>query len=968
MVPLMPKPRVAARVVVAVVLGAVTLVVSPADTLRAGDPATGSIEMPVALDPALEVTLFAREPRIVTPIALDVDARGRVWVIESHTHFRKPEYEGPESDRVLVFSDTGGDGRADDRTTFVSGFTHLMGLRVETERTALLASRREIYRLEDHDGDLSCDDSRLLIRLDTKGDYPHNGLSGFAADDLGFVYFGLGENLGVEYRLIGSDGATLEGGGEGGSVYRIRPDGTGLTRWATGFWNPFHLAVDAFGALFTVDNDPDSRPPCRLIHVVRDGDYGYRFWLGRTGLHPFTAWDGELPGTLPMAAGTGEAPSGIVAYEHAALPERYRGALLVTSWGDHRVEMHRTSAHGSTMRTAVDTVVRGDESFRPVGIAVAPDGSVFFSDWVDKDYHVHRKGRIWKLHARQPAPIDPPPPVAGDAAVDGDGGSAARALSHPVRAARERAVDALLERPDADAIARRLMTASVSEVCRYHALVVLARRGRLDWLAVRSVLAKECSPDLAAAAVRLFGATRELSSSHLAEIASGAHPRAVLEAALALWSVEGLEAELLAKTIERDEGFILSALSGSLARIASGQTVSELLAAPDPRMRLLGVLVAKRRGDTERVLPRLRDPDVAVRRAAVQWAGEERLETCREAIEATLAMRDVTRDLLDASLAALELIDGGNPVERDRRSRDERLLSVCTDRERPLALRRLALRSISPGFDQLTTELLEQFLAESDHLLRLEALRTLRLRDGAAVASTLRALARDRAEIALIRREAIAGLVYHLEESRDDLVALLDDPNADIAAAAARGLRGVGGLSAEARATRGLLLEPTLESRLNDLDRLRTALITRADRGDPLEGELVFFQPGAASCSRCHAVGGRGGDSGPDLSTIGRRPVEHLVDSILFPSRDIAPQFTTWLVMTRSGPRVGILLGTGPDGATLLGDAQGDVVRIAARDVISRSLEEISIMPENLIGGLTFREAVDLVAFLGAAR
>ena len=59
----------------------------------------------------------------------------------------------------------------------------------------------------------------------------------------GNVYFGLGENLGADYRLIGSDGTTLAGGGEGGNIYRCRPDGSKLERVATGFWNPFHVGV-----------------------------------------------------------------------------------------------------------------------------------------------------------------------------------------------------------------------------------------------------------------------------------------------------------------------------------------------------------------------------------------------------------------------------------------------------------------------------------------------------------------------------------------------------------------------------------------------------------------------------------------------------------------------------------------------------------------------------------------------------
>jgi putative membrane-bound dehydrogenase-like protein len=134
---------------------------------------------------------------------------------------------------------------------------------------------------------------------------------------------------------------------------------------ATGFWNPFHICFDAFGRLFAVDNDPDSRPPCRLLHIVEGGDYGFRFRHGRKGVHPFTAWNGELPGTLPMVAGTGEAPCGILAYESDNLPEEYRGDLLVTSWGDHRIERYRLEPRGASFSAQMTPVVRGDRELSP---------------------------------------------------------------------------------------------------------------------------------------------------------------------------------------------------------------------------------------------------------------------------------------------------------------------------------------------------------------------------------------------------------------------------------------------------------------------------------------------------------------------------------------------------------------------------------------------------------------------------
>src|SRR5262249_42181332 len=144
-----------------------------------------------------------------------------------------------------------------------------------------------------------------------------------------------------------------------------------------------------------------------LLHIVNGGDYGYRFRYGRKGTHPFQSWDGELPGTLGMVAGTGEAPSGVLAYEAAGLPAEYRGNLLGTSWGDHAIERYPLVDGGGSFSARMHAVVRGGEDFRPVAIATGPDGAVYFSDWVDKSYPVHGKGRIWRLRSRRLPPRTP---------------------------------------------------------------------------------------------------------------------------------------------------------------------------------------------------------------------------------------------------------------------------------------------------------------------------------------------------------------------------------------------------------------------------------------------------------------------------------------------------------------------------------------------------------------------------------
>jgi putative membrane-bound dehydrogenase-like protein len=341
----------------------------------------------------------AAAPDIVTPIAIAFDDRGQLLVIESHTHQRPDDYEGPEHDRIRRMIDRDGDGRAEGFDTFFEGTAQTMSLARGPDGWMYVATRREILRLRDSDQDGRADEQESLIRLITPGDYPHNGLSGLVFAPDGRLVFGLGENLGEPYELVAASGQRCAGEGEGGNVFVCQSDGQDLQRLATGFWNPFGNGFDTMGRLFTVDNDPDASPPCRLLHVVPTGDYGYQFRYGRSGRHPLQAWDAELPATLPMAAGTGEAPCQVVPY---------RGRLWVTSWGDFRLEAYTLHTRGATCQATQEVIVQGGPRFRPVGLAIAPDGSLYFSDWVDRSYPVHGQGRLWRL--------TPPADRAADAA------------------------------------------------------------------------------------------------------------------------------------------------------------------------------------------------------------------------------------------------------------------------------------------------------------------------------------------------------------------------------------------------------------------------------------------------------------------------------------------------------------------------------------------------------------------------
>jgi len=337
--------------------------------------------------PGVRIELVAENPEIVTPTGVDVDEEGKIWVVSCHTHMPPEDYAGPEKDEILVFD------REGNRSVFHDDTHHTMDLEFGPDGWVYLAERDRILRIRDTDGDGRAEAEETLAELSTEADYPHNGLSGLGWHPDGDLVFGLGENYAQGWVLRDRSGAEFSGIGEGG-VFRCRPDGTGLRRVARGMWNPFGLCVRRDGAIFVSDNDPGERPPCRLLHIVEGGDYGYQRLYGGGAHHPFVCWNGELRGALPMVNPTGEAPCGVVPF---------RGGLLVPSWGDHRVDFLPLRRKGASFEAERFPLVEGSRYFRPTCIAEAPspaeDGTRTWvlTDWVDGRYPVHGLGRLWRL-------------------------------------------------------------------------------------------------------------------------------------------------------------------------------------------------------------------------------------------------------------------------------------------------------------------------------------------------------------------------------------------------------------------------------------------------------------------------------------------------------------------------------------------------------------------------------------------
>ncbi len=118
--------------------------------------------------------------------------------------------------------------------------------------------------------------------------------------------------------------------------------------------------------------------------------------------------------------------------------------------------------------------------------------------------------------------------------------------------------------------------------------------------------------------------------------------------------------------------------------------------------------------------------------------------------------------------------------------------------------------------------------------------------------------------------------------------------------------------------------------------------------GNPDAGKEIFLSP-KVGCFTCHRATGRGGEVGPDLSKIGAfRTKAELLESIIFPSLIIAPEYRSQQVTTKDGRVVtGLVIRDAADALVLRTTelAEIRVPRTAIEDIAPAA---VSLMPEGL--------------------
>jgi putative membrane-bound dehydrogenase-like protein len=823
-------------------------------------------EIPADLAPQVEtlqagvkLSLIAEHPSLVTPTGLDIDDEGRIWMIACHTHFRPEEYPGPVCDEVLIF-----DADGSNRRIFYQQTTATMQLLIGADGWIYLAERDRILRVRDSDGDGRGDREETLAELITESDYPHNGLSGMAWGPDGDLIFALGENFAKSWELKSVDGLSLAGRGEGG-IFRCTREGRGLRRIAYGFWNPFGIAVRPDGEIFAVDNDPGSRPPCRLLHIVEGGDYGYQRAYGNASVHPFVAWNGELRGTLGMIHPVGEGPCAIISLG---------GGFMVPSWSNHAIDYFPLQAKGASFVATRVPLVKGGEHFRPVAMAAGHEGTYYFTDWVFSSYQLHQRGRLWKLEIdrQQAGWISSSPTVP----------TAARTL--------------------AQALVQGSQPASLDDC--------------LSWM-------QSDDPFLAHAAL------------------------VALRPAVESWTIDRVQA-----LSDRDRPWAMVALHRW--RPKEEQWVRHFIGDPNPEVRF----------------------------ECLRWIADEVMKPCRPLVEHLLSDPQLDFRLFEAGLATANTLDdrpeaGVTDIET--------LLSKIDDPTVPAAHQGYILRLLPPNHPRISLKLLEALYASEDPLLQREALASIAAKPSEQSYQLLAAAARDASRPEELRADGAAGLALSPRaEDQQLLLELALHPDRLLREEALRALR----MQPLVPAARPILEQSLAE--FPDSASLATAILAPETLAigrppshdvqawlrylDQLPGEprpelgrRIFFHPRAA-CAGCHRRFGRGNVVGPDLSFIAEQGDRaSVLQSILDPNREVAPQFYTTVLELEDGEVFsGFLLRSSSQ--EVFRDARGQERTIQKHQIVRRKELTTSLMPGGLEAQLTAEELRDLLAYLLSSR
>jgi len=388
--------------------------IGPSDTLQLPAPfATPSVRnvskvvgwpqgrMPTAA-PGFEVSLFAEN--LDSPRSTYILPNGDVLVVEATREF--PGRPDKSANRITLLRDTDQDGKPDLREVFLSGLRMPHGMLLVGD-WFYVGNTDGVVRYPYRSGQTRIDaNGEKILDLPAGGHYTRN----LTADGAGRkIYVAIGSASNVDEENAWEKDPRRAG------IVEMNPDGSGARIFANGLRNPVGMDWEPqTGALWTVVNERDllgdDLVPDYLTSVREGAFYGWPFsYFGqiedprKKGQRPDLVAKAIKP---DYAVGSHVAALGLAFYRGRAFPQRYQGGAFIGmrgSWNrsamvGYKVAFVRFENGRPTgpLEDILTGFIANEKTFeaygRPVGVTVAPDGSLLVAD--------DAGGKIWRVRAK----------------------------------------------------------------------------------------------------------------------------------------------------------------------------------------------------------------------------------------------------------------------------------------------------------------------------------------------------------------------------------------------------------------------------------------------------------------------------------------------------------------------------------------------------------------------------------------
>jgi putative membrane-bound dehydrogenase-like protein len=963
------------------------------------------------LEPGFQIELLAAEPLVASPVDMEIDENGKLYVVEM------PGYplDKTGTGRIVLLSDENGDGAMDKRTVFAENLTLPNGI-LRWKKGVIVTDAPEVLYLEDSDGDGKADIREVLLTGFSLSN-PHVNVNNpvYGLDNwihlshLGHIgtrkygtEFG---DTGSEIRFAGSTEAPILPKNAASNNVRFQPHtrqlemassrsqfGHTFDRWGHHLLthNQKHIYHEVIAARY-LQRNPNLIIPNATQSI---SDHGDATEVYQITTHP----DRQL--FTPVGVTTSS--SGVTAYDGGLFPPPFdKNIVFVAESVSNLVHADLLSSKGASFTATRlaknrEFLASKDAWSRPVNMYVGPDGALYVLDyyrriiehpeWMSDEaveagglYDGQDMGRIYRI---TPKGTGKPEWTKGLSLGISTSKQLTEYLSHSNQWWRINAQRLLVDRNDKTVISdlEDYVHNAKEAVGRLHALWTLEGMNTLSLQTIAQAL-KDPEPGVRENAIKLaelhLKDYPDLEKQLLTlENDPNAKVRFQLICTLGLLTsnkATAVRQKLLFQDLQ-DEWVQIAALSANASQTVP--LLHEVLKRYHSQQPAHGELVKRlttmvAAGQDTTIVQQL------IKQATLTGAREKEafiLEGLSEGIKrkkGTLYSLGNSQELLvNAALGhSSELVRTGalNVLKADRKIRPEllqtginRAKTIVTNRKQKLTARALGVSflALSKDIDQQEAFLKSLIGATEEPQIQLASLGVLNKIPGAGpgeyILSKWGSLTPD------IRDAALE--LFTSDKHRVSL--LLDAIETGKVQSSGLGyVRGVRLMNhpVDALRDRARKLLTNEQGKKKAVADYRNVLTLTGDRH---KGLNVFVQ----NCSVCHQVRGQLGVAfGPDLGTVHNWLSEDLLANILDPSLSMAPGFDFQAIDLNDGETVQGTIASETASALRLRIAPGVEKTINRQDIKSIKTLNSSPMP-GFAGQIPQQDMADLIAFLKNSR